>query len=492
MRNLFLFAIVLLGLTVQSQKNTLLERSFWKSNPSIAAIEAEIKKGNSPTESNTNGFDPTTLAINEQASNDAVKFLLAIKGNDVNKITHDERTYIFWAAYKGNIELMEYLISKGAKTNLFDDKGYSILNFAAATGQSNLKVYDLCISKGINPKKDFDREGANALLLVAPFDKDFTLINYFLSKGLDIKSTDKSGNTVFNYAAKGGNIPTLKKLLEKGVKFDDNALFMASQGGRGMAPNKLETYQYLESLGINLNAINKNGENVLHSIVRKEQQVEIIKYFVSKGVDANKSDNDGNTPFMNAASVNGELEVIYLFANSIKDINQRNTKGVSALGFAVKGNTAEIVKFLLDKGTDVNTVDVSGENLAAYLIQSYNPQKNQVFQEKAKVLVDKGLDMQTPQKNGNTLYHLAVAKNDVSLVKFINSNYKVDLNAKNSEGMTALHKATLIANDDSLLKYLISIGADKGVKTDLKETAFDLASENEYLLKNKVSIEFLK
>eukprot|EP01137_Pigoraptor_chileana_P007835 Opistho-2@3620 len=475
MRNLFLFAITLLGLTAQSQKNTLLERSFWATNPSIAAIEAEIKKGNNPTQSNSNGFDPTTLAINEQASNEAVKFLLAIPGNDVNKITHDKRTYIFWAAYKGNIELMEYLISKGAKTNLFDDKGYSILNFAAATGQSNVKVYDLCISKGINPKKDLDREGANALLLIAPFDKDFTLINYFISKGLDIKSTDKNGNSVFNYAAKGGNIATLKKLIEKGVKFNDNALFMASQGGRGMAPNKLEVYQYLETLNINPNAINKNGENVLHSIVRKEQQGEIIKHFLSKGVDINKSDNDGNTPFINAASANTELDILSLLATNVNDINQRNSKGASALAFAVKSNSAEVVKFLLDKGMDASAVDTSGDNLAAYLIQSYNPQKFQVFQDKAKLLVNKGLDMKASQNNGNTVYHLAVGKNDVSLVKFISSSYKVDVNSQNNEGMTALHKAALIANDDSLLQYLISIGADKGVKTDFKETAFDLA-----------------
>lgn len=492
MRKLFLSAIALLGLTAQSQKNTLLERSFWKTNPSVATIETEIKNGNNPTESNTNGFDATTLAINEQASNEAVKYLLAIKGNDVNKITHDERTYIFWAAYKGNIELMEYLIGKGAKTNLFDDKGYSILNFAAATGQTNLKVYDLCIAKGINPKKDFDREGANALLLAAPFDKDFTLIKYFISKGLDVKSTDKNGNTAFNYAAKGGNIETLKKLIEKGVKYNDNAFIMASQGGRGMAPNKLEVYQYLESLKINPNAISKNGENALHAIVRKEQQKEIIKYLTSKGLDVNKADNDGNTPFMNAAGSNNDPEVIALLANDVKDINQKNNKGVSALAFAVKSNSAEIIKILLDKGADIKTVDAAGDNLAAYLIQSYNPQKPDAFQSKVSIFEDKHFDMSAPQRNGNTLYHLAVAKNDVSLAKFIDGRYKIDPNIRNNEGMTALHKASLIANDDSLLKYLVSIGADKGVRTDLKETAFDLASENENLSKNKVSIEFLK
>lgn len=491
MKNLFLVAIALLSLTAQAQKNTLLERSFWKTNPSIATIEAEIKNGNSPTEANTNGFDATTLAINEQASNEAVKFLLTIKGNDVNKITHDQRTYIFWAAYKGNLELMEYLITKGAKTNLYDDKGYSVLNFAAATGQANLKIYDLCIAKGINPKKDLDNEGANALLLIAPFDKDFTLINYFISKGQNLKSTDKNGNTVFNYAAKGGNIETLKKLIQKGVKYTDNALLMASQGGRGMTPNKLEVYQYLESLNINPDAVSKNGENVFHNIVRKEQQADIIRYFISKGVDLDKPDNDGNTPLMNAAAANSETEVVTLLANKVKDINQKNKKGVSALAFAVKSNTPEIVKLLLDKGADVKTVDAVGDNLAAYLIQSYTTQKQEAFEAKINILQQKGFDILTPQKNENTLYHLAVAKNDLSLVKFIDT-YKVDLNTKNKEGMTALHKASLIAKDDLLLKYLISIGADKTIKTDLKETAFDLASENENLKNNKVAIDFLK
>lgn len=489
MKQLFVLTTVLASFTIQAQ-NTLLDRAFWKKNPSVATIEAEIKKGNDPTELNVNAFDPTVLAINEQASNEAVKYLLSIKGNDVNKITHDERTYIFWAAYKGNIELMNYLVSKGAKTNLFDDKGYSILNFAAATGQANTKVYDLCIKLGINPKKDLDHNGANALLLVAPYDKDFSLINYFISKGLDLNSTDKEGNTAFNYAARIGNITTLKNLVEKGVKFNDNAMIIASQGSRGTS-NTLEVYQYLEGLKIKPNAIGKNGENVLHSIVRKEKQGDIIKYFLSKGVDANKSDNDGNTPLMNAAASSADMEVLNILLATTKDVNHANKKGVTALAQALKSNNAEVVKLLIDKGANVNVLDANEDNLTTYLIQSYNPQKAEDFESKIKILTDKGFSIASPQKNGNTVYHLAVAKNDVSLIKLV-ERFGVNVNSKNSEGMTALHKAALIAKDDLLLKQLMNIGSRKEITTDLKETAYDLASENEYLTKNRVSIDFLK
>lgn len=490
MKQFFILTITLFSFSVQAQNNTLLDRSFWKKNPNVASIEAEIKKGNDPTELNANAFDPTVLAINEQASNEVVKYLLSIKGNDVNKITHDERTYIFWAAYRGNVELMEYLISKGAKTNLFDDKGYSILNFAASAGQANTKVYDLCIKKGINPKKDLDHNGANALLLVAPHDKDFTLINYFVAKGLDLNSTDKEGNTAFNYAAKTGNMTTLKTLVAKGVKFTDNAMIFASQGIRGTT-NSLELYKYLEGLNINPNTISKNGENVLHAIVRKEKQAEIIRYFLSKGVDANKADNDGNTPFMNAAASSTDEEVLTIFLANLRDINQVNKKGVSALAFAVKNNSPEIVRLLIEKGANVNTLDGNGDNLVAYLIQSYTSEKPENTEAKIVILQQKGLDIVAPQKNGNTVFHLAVAKNDVNLLKLI-ERYRTDINSKNNEGMTALHKAALIAKDDVLLKYLMSIGARKDVTTDLKETAYDLASENEYLTKNKVAIDFLK
>lgn len=490
MKQLFIASITFASFTLQAQNNVFLERSYWKKNPDVTQIKAEIAKGSNPSQLNANAFDPVVFAIVEDTANDAVKFLLEQKGNDVNKLTHDGRTYIFWAAYRGNTDLMEYLLARGAKTNVLDDHGYTYLNFAAANGQSNTKVYDLALKNGANLKKDLDHDGANALLLIAPHDKDFTLINYFIGKGLDIKSTDANGNTAFNYAARTGNITTLKRLLEKGVTFNDNAMIFASQGTRSTA-NTLELYQYLESLKIKPTAVLKNGQNALHAIVRKDKQEDIIKYFIEKGVDINQADHDGTTAFMNAAMANSDVAVINLLAASVKNINQVNKKGISALALAVRSNTPEVVRLLIQKGADVNVADANGDNLAYYLIQSYNPQKAEAFEAKLKALEEKGFKVATPQKNGNTLYHLAVAKNDLSLIKLV-ERYKVDVNAKNKEGMTALHKAAMTAQDAAILKHLMALGAKKDAVTEFKETAYDLASENEALTKNKIAIDFLK
>ena len=235
----------------------------------------------------------------------------------------------------------------------------------------------------------------------------------------------------------------------------------------------------------------KSGENVLHALARKPKQAEIIQYFISKGVDVNKADEDGNTPFMNASASNRDTTVFNALLSKVKDINKGNLKGVTALAVAVRGNSPEIVRFLTGKGASVDVKDSAGNNLAFYLVQSYNAQRAADFDAKANILQEKGLKIQAPQQNGNTLYHLAVAKNDLSLLKRLEP-LKIDINARNSEGLTALHRAAMISKDDVMLKYLITLGAQKDIQTNFKETAFDLAQENESLSKNNITTNFLK
>ncbi|GGE44872.1 ankyrin repeat protein [Pedobacter psychrotolerans] len=486
-----LFAILAVAtLGAQAQKNTFLEQSFWKGNTDLATIKSEIEKGNSPSQLNQMSFDASVLAINNNAPQESILYLLAQKGNDVNKLTHDSRTYLFWAASKGNIPVMEYLLKNGAKVDLQDSHGYTPLTFAAVGGQADTKVYDLLLSKGADLKKDLNHDGANALLIAIANDKNFALTDYFVSKGLSLNSVDANGNTAFNYVAKSGNIELMNKLIAKGVKYNDNAMIMAAQGGRGTS-NGLAVFQYLEGLKLKPTAVGNNGENALFYLARKPKQEEVIQYFLSKGVDVNQVDKDGNTAFINAAGFTRDLATLEVLAAKVKNINQKNAKGVSALAMAVRNNSGEVVKFLLDKSADLQVTDQEGNNLAYYLFQGYGPRGMEDFNAKLKVLTDKGFNVAAVQPNGNSLYHLAVAKNDLALAKLV-ADYKVDVNLKNKEGYTALHKAAMTAKDTAMMEYLITVGAKKDVTTDFKETPYDLAAENEFLTKNKVSIDFLK
>lgn len=472
-----------------AQDNVFLSRDFWKTNPTIETIETKINEGHSITKANKYNFDAVVYAILEKVSLKTLKHIQSKNGNDVNKLTHDGRTYVFWAAYKGNLAFMEYLLNKGAKTDLTDDKGYTILNFAAATGQQDTKVYDFCLENGANLETDLTPKTANALLLSAPYDKDFALINYFTSKGLDINSIDADGNGIFNYVAKTGNIDLLKKLIEKGIKGTDNAFLFAAYGTR-RKPNTLDFYKYLESVDLNPKNASIKGETPLHVLAARRENLELIKYFIEKGLDVNTLDHNGNSPFINAAKRNN-LETIALLFKQLKDVNQLNKKGESALALAVANNTSEVVRFLIVNKADVTVLDANKNNLTAYLIASFSAKKEGVFKQKLEILSKNGLDITKIQENGNTLYHLALAKKNSNILKLL-KQYKIDVNAKNNEGNTALHLAALQAKNIEVLKYLISIGAKKNITTDFGETAYDLASENEILKTQKIDLNFLK
>ena len=489
------FALAATLFVSAQQKNNLLEQSFWKTAPDVATVKAEIEKGNNPAESNANAFDAVVIAINNDAPLASIKFLLDQPGNPLNKPTHDNRIYLHWAAYRGNTELVQYLISNGSDINFEDSHGTTPIAFAAGSGLLNSGVAEAFFKAGIDPKKKYS-DGANLLLIAIPFDKDLTLTNYFITKGLSLKDTDSNGKTAFDYAARTGNVALLKKLLEKGVKPTDNALLVATQGTR-RETTPLEAYKYLvEEVKLKATFTNKSGENVLHLLAGKQNQTEIINYFLGKGVDANQVNKDGNTPVMIAAGAR-ETAVLEQLFPKVKNINLQNLKGESALTMAVRSGTPEAVALLLNKGADVNVKDKDANNLGVYLIQSYRPAGREAnaakdpFEAKVKLLQDKGLNLAAAQKDGSTLYHFAIAKNDLALLKKL-ASLNIDINAKNKDGLTALHKAAMVAKDDSILKYIVSLGAKKDINTEFDESAYALAKENESLTKNNVSVEFLK
>ena len=488
-------AFVLLYINVSAQKNVFLDRAYWKSNPDIEQIDKDIVAGNDPTALNRFAFDAISFALIEKVDNKTIKYLLTKEGNDVNKKTHDGRTYIFWAIYRDNLEMMQHLLRNGAKTDIIDSHGYSLLNFAAVTGQKNIKLYDFCIENGANPMTEKNNDGANPLLLVAPFLEDETLITYFVDKGIDIHSQDDHGNGIFNYASKKGNTKVLELLIKKGVAYKTlngkggNAFIFASEGTRNSV-NSLALYQYLENVGIRPDVVTTDGVNSLHALAFKNREQNIFDYFIKKGVDINQSNSKGDTPFSNAVSRN-DLKTITYLIKYVKDIDQPNIIGVTPLMKAVGKNNIDVVNLLLSNGANSLLKDTEGNSLAYYALESYKPKKPEEFDQKITLLQQKGVDFTEHQAEGETLWHLAVKENDIELLKRI-AKLNIPMNIKNNEGNTALHLAAMKATNTDLLKFLLKEGADKSIQTSFEETVFDLAAENELLQKQNIELGFLQ
>ena len=202
----FLSTILILSNTILAQdENIFLTRDYWKAKPSIEKVKEDIANGNSPSELDRYDFDAIGWAILENTDDEILKHLLAQDGNDVNKLTHDGRTYIFWAAYKNKLAFMHYLLENGARTDIIDSHGYSLVNFCAVTGQLNTEIYDLCIEQGSVITEEFNNDGANPLLLLSSFIENEQQIEYFTDKGLTLTRLDNKGNNAFVYASRSGN-----------------------------------------------------------------------------------------------------------------------------------------------------------------------------------------------------------------------------------------------------------------------------------------------
>ena len=491
MKRIFI-AVLLLSSFLKAQTNSLLNGEFWKKKPDITIVKAEVAKGNSPSQSNAASHDPVTMAINNGADFETVKYLIEQPGNSIDKNTHGVRTYLHWATSKGDPQLVKYLLDKGSDVNRTDEKAVTPLAFGASAGMANPAIYEMFFKAGVNPKQKYT-DGANVLLFAIGNDTDFALTEYLTKKGLSVKDTDDLGRTAFDYAARTANKKQLSAIAKKGAKPTDNALIFASQGSRFSA-NTPETFKYLvEEVKLNPNAKGLDGETVLHNLVKKQKQDEAIAYFIAKGVDVNTKDNNGDNVLMIAASTNN-LDAVKTILAKTKDINTTNNNGETALVAAIKSGSPEIVNYLIENGAKTN-IETSNGNLATYLVQAYKPargnEKNTVFEEKLEILKNNKVNLTAKNKNGETLYHTAVIKNDLNLLKAL-ENLNIDINAANNEGFTPLHKAALVAKNEQILKYLIEKGANKTMVTEFDETAYDLASDNELLKQNNISIEFLK
>lgn len=476
----------------KGEENPFMDRDYWATKPSLADIDAKIAQGHSITQANSGGFDPTTFAIFSDNPTTTIAHLLG-QGNDVNKRTHDSRTYLFWAASRGYLDMVEFLLESGAKTDLRGSHGYTVAQFTASSGQDNTAVYELLIKKGADLVNGKDHDGRSILLIAAPRVKNLDLIDYFISKGLDINATDVNGNGVFSYAAQGGNIDVLKALVDRGVstkensKTKENAILFASRGGRGSS-NSLAVFKYLEGLGINPNVTSTQGTTPLINLARSSDDFAIFDYFIGKGVNPNAADKQGATALLNAATRN-KLAVVTYLAEKSDNINHLDQEGRSALTRAVQSNSAEVVSYLLSKGANTEVLDSNGNSLVFYLLDTRGLPKD--FGAKVEALKAKGLDFTKAQQEDKNIWHLAVQKNDLRLLQTV-KELGVDINAKDSQGNTPLHYAALQTDNVALLKFLLSNGADAKLTTEFGETPFDLASENELLVKANADLTFLK
>jgi len=104
---------------------------------------------------------------------------------------------LFWAAYKGNVTLIKYLIELGSEIEFTNAKGTNILLMSGFGAQQDTLLYDYFLSKGVNINSNNSNK-TNILLALAGSDaKDKSTFDFLIKKDLDWHYKDHKNNFFF-------------------------------------------------------------------------------------------------------------------------------------------------------------------------------------------------------------------------------------------------------------------------------------------------------
>lgn len=301
------------------------------------------------------------------------------------------------------------------------------------------------------PRKDL-----NAALLVAAKKGDFPAAKTLLEKGADANTRDERKATALMLVASSGNRDLVTLLLDRGADVKaaddegDQALYWAVNA---------EIVHLLHSRGADVNARNADGETVLMRIVGRHSPT-LVKALLAEGADPKRKDRDGVTALIRTASwtqydmvVGGEeeacAEIARMLVSAGAEVNAQDREGMTALMRAASGDHSKTVLALLECGADVNLRDRRGRTALTWAARSGKDN------EDVLALIKKGAQV-------GVLPALLMGDREAARTALTQS---ADLNARGPYGEMALMVAAE-KGDADLVRALLAKGADPNAHED--------------------------
>ncbi|EAY18222.1 hypothetical protein TVAG_122880 [Trichomonas vaginalis G3] len=257
---------------------------------------------------------------------------------------NDERNVLHEASFKGNLKLIQYLVSCGCNIEMKDKNGNTPLIIACSSG--HLEVVKYFISIGAN--KETKTKSGNTPLIMASFKGHIEIVKYLILMGVNKESKNNYGNTPLLVASFYKAPPDILQDYYKNSSNIEN----------------LEVVIYLLSVGADKEAKNKEGSTPL-IISSCKGHLGIVKYLVPLGANKEATDNKGNTPLI-LASTNNQLEIVkYLISVGANKDAKDNDGSTSLIIASMKGHL-ELVKYLISVGADQEVKNNEGKNALSY------------------------------------------------------------------------------------------------------------------------------
>ena len=267
--------------------------------------------------------------------------LLLDSGCNVNMPQDSFESPLTLAACGGHFDLAKLLIERGANLEEVNDEGYTALMEAAREGHE--KVVKVLIEAGadVNQQTEETQETALTLACCAGFIDVATLL---INANADI---EKGASTPLMEAAQEGYEKLVDYLIESGAKVTtvatngDTALDLAAENGH------TKICSALLKAGANLEHLSEGGRTCLMRAARQGHE-ETVEYLIGAGADLNKYSENKEHTVLSFACHSGHLQVVKLLLQNGSDPNATLKDGSTMLIEAAKGGHTAVVTLLLD------------------------------------------------------------------------------------------------------------------------------------------------
>ncbi|KAI8623610.1 ankyrin repeat-containing domain protein [Xylariaceae sp. FL1651] len=386
-------------------------------------------------------------------------------GADINE-TGDagELSPLYSAVDSGSIALLNFLLEKGADVNKEDnnsDYGYPLV-LAAVGGHVNMVQAFLRAGADPNLSKD-----TGVTPLEASIDRrDTAVFQLLLDANADINVPSKWNETLFTTALSLEAFSFAKTLIDRGIHYDDSSMlwefFVSSPLHVAITMKDEKAIWAILQQGPNVNAVDEQNWLTPLCLAISSGMIEVAKELIRRGADINRTRTIRHSPFEFAiqhACVEGSLEIADLLLDLGVNINDSNE---NALFWAVDMNNNSVLRYLVDKGIDLNqTMSGKGRcvNRFTWGIPDQTPvqyaaQKGDL--QLIQLLLDSSADINGPSgRQGPTLHYGILSKNP-AVVEFLLEHGNIP---DDNGGHSAIHKA-INGDFQDMIPTLLDYGAD--------------------------------
>ncbi|WP_375316208.1 ankyrin repeat domain-containing protein [Wolbachia endosymbiont (group A) of Colletes cunicularius] len=322
------------------------------------------------------------------------------------------------------------------------------------------------------------------------------VVKFLVNKGADINAKDKDSKTPLDLAAQENDKSVAEFLKQK--ELDKKLLAAVQDAG-------LNEVKDLINQKANINAKDMYGWTPLHFAASRDK-LSVVEFLFNNNANVKTKDVYGNTPLHVAAQYSSNLEIVkFLLDKDVSGINDITNNGWTPLHLAIQGNKLNTVELLLDRGADIEVRDIYNQtsldlatrkgylDIAGILKQVQLDRKLLTIVEsggfnEAKGLIAQGANVDTKDKDGNTLLYSAAEIGDLNPVKLLLDN-GANIEAKNGEYQaTPLHGAVENYRID-VVKLLLNRGANVNAEDKDNWTPLHYAADTNSLDIVKVLVD---